>query len=42
MNSRDLKYYVKFKDADGHEHFAMHCYNRISGYVTSMRDLAFE
>lgn len=37
-----LLYFVTFIDSNGHEHYAVHQYNNIDGFVTSMRDLKFE
>ena len=35
---KEIAYYVTFTDMNGHEHFAVHFYNRLSGFVTSMKD----
>ena len=37
----DIPYYTTFTDVNGHEHYAVHKWNRLTGFVTSMRDIMF-
>lgn len=36
--SKEISYYVEYRDATGHEHYAVQKYNRLSGEVTLMKD----
>lgn len=35
----EVKYYVTYIDSNGHEHYAVHKWNRLTGFVTAMRDI---
>ena len=37
----EIPYYATFTDVNGHEHYAVHKWNRLTGFVTSMRDIMF-
>ena len=39
---RKIPYLAKFNDSEGHEHFAIHFYDRITGFVDMMRDVKFD
>ena len=39
--NKEIAYYVTFIDANGHEHYAIHMWNRISGIVTTIHDYMF-
>lgn len=36
--SKEVNYYVTYLDNEGHEHYAVQKYNRLSGEVTIMKD----
>lgn len=42
LKDRKVKFLAKFIDSNGHEHYAVHSYDRISGFVDMMRDFKFE
>ena len=42
MRDKNLHYFCKFSSTDGHVHYAVHSYDKISGLVTMMKDLKFE
>lgn len=38
----EIPYYTKYCDSDGVTHYAVHFYNRITGFVTMLKDYVFE
>lgn len=37
-----IPYYVQYIAADGITHYAVHYWNRLTGFVTAMRDHVFK
>ncbi len=40
-NKDEVAYYTEYVDETGLQHYAIHLYNRVTGYVTMFKDLRF-
>ena len=39
---KEIPYFVEYTDSEGITHYAVHFYNRLTGFVTTLQDYRFD